>query len=652
MNRAWVLIAGLTAGSVIGSTGCHNTDADKTKVQGRSQVGEDPIGELDASTTVGQKTGVGNTDPIVVSGIGLVYGLPGTGSSANPGGWRMMLENNLKKQGNTNLSQLLDDPRKTTSLVLVTALIPPGARKGDLVDIQVTLPEESKTISLKGGKLYPCDLYNTETTGNIQSLVHEGRPSGPSGDLKLGDVWAKAEGQLIAGMFIPTDGKATVEKDADDQPVFKVGKIWGGGRITRSRPYFILMNPGDQNSRMAFNVAERLNSTFHAAAEPNLKVADAKSKELILANVPAAYRNNHYRFLLVARQVPILPPRADGAARRKLEEDLLDPRTTLITAIKLEALGGNSMRTLRVGLECLSPWVRFASAESLTYLGQTDGAAELARLAQDHPALRAPCLKALASMDDSACTDRLAELMASPDPMLRYGAFLALRLADENASAIRGQLVNNSFWLHAVANGSPGMIHLTSNKRCEIVLFGDNIKLRGAFTLPIGSDFTIMVPAGGDVATITRIVKTKSDLVDKKQTCSADLLAVLLTIGNMGGGYEEAVELISRADRARVVTSAVVVDAISPELNIQQLAQFAAVDPALVKANLEVVRAGTVHPGVDANGFDLPSPEPDPATVVAPPPPRVPLNREPGRLFKRHDPSVIDPNAVPAGGGQ
>jgi hypothetical protein len=132
----------------------------------------------------------------------------------------------------------------------------------------------------------------------------------------------------------------------------------------------------------------------------------------------------------------------------------------------------------------------------------------------------------------------------------------------------------------------------------------------------------------------------------------ADLLAVLLTLGNLGGGYDEAVELISRADRARVVTSAVVVDAISPELNIQQLAQFAAVDPALVKANLEVVRAGTVHPGVDANGFDLPSPEPDPATVVAPPPPRVPLNREPGRLFKRHDPSVIDPNAVPAGGGQ
>jgi hypothetical protein len=313
-------------------------------------------------------------------------------------------------------------------------------------------------------------------------------------------------------------------------------------------------------------------------------------------------------------------------------------------------MGGTNIRTLRVGLEHLSPWVRFSSAEALTYLGQTDGAAELARLAQDHPALRAPCLKALASMDDAACTDRLAELMASPDPMLRYGAFIALRLADENSAAVAGQLVNNSFWLHSVATGSPGMIHLTSSRRCEIVLFGDNIKLRGPFTLPIGSDFTIKVGADDDEATITRIVKTKTELLEKTQKCKTDLLATLLTIGNLGGGYEEAVELIHRADRAQVMTSPLVVDAISPELNIRQLSLFAAQDPALVKANQEVVRAGTVRPGIDADGFDLPALEPDPATIIAPTPPRQPLNRDHGRLFQRHDPPAADPNSVPAGG--
>lgn len=635
MNRAWVLITALSAGSLVWSTGCQNTDSDKSKVQGRSQVGEDPVSELDSTTTVGMKTSVGNTDPITVSGIGLVYGLPGTGSSASPGVWRTMLEHALKKEAQPNITQILDDPNKTTSLVLVSAVIPPGARKGDPVDLQISLPEDSKTTSLKGGKLHICELYNSETTGNIKSMVHDGKPSGPSGDLKLGDVWVKAEGELIAGVFVPKGEKsAQVETDSDGQPVCRVARVWGGGRVTRTRPFFILMNPGDQNVRMAYSVAERLNSTFHATAEPNLKVADAKTKELIISNVPLAYRYNHYRYLLVARQVPILPMRSDTAARRKLEDELLDPRTTLVAAIKLEALGFSSLHTLRVGMESLSPWVRFASAEALTYLGQSDGAAELARLAEDHPALRAASLKALASMDDAACTDRLTELMSSPDPMLRYGAFCALRLSDDNAPAVKGEFVNHSFWVHSVAHGSPGMIHLTSERRCEIVLFGDNIKLRGPFTLPVDSDFTIRVK--DDEATVTRIVTAKGkdqQLENKTVTCPPKLEMVLMAMGKLGGGYDQAVELIRRADRAQVLTCSVVVDAITPEMNIRQLAQFAATDPTLAKVDSEVVRFGVIRPGVDGDGFDLPAPEPDPTTAFTPAPTRQPLNRSPGHLL-------------------
>lgn len=655
MNRAWVLAAALAVGSVVGSAGCKSSEVDKLKkkVQGRSQVGDDPAADLDPAATVGQKTTVGNTEGITVSGVGLVYGLPGTGGGAQPGGWRMMLENNLKKQGCSNLKELLDDPGKTTSLVLVSAVIPPGARKGELVDIQVTLPDDSKTTSLKGGKLLACDLFNSDTTGNLKSMIHEGRQAGPSGDLKLGDVWAKAEGAVIAGQFVPTNGKVDIETDADGQPMFKVGRIWGGGRVTRTRPYFILLNPGDANPRMAATVAERLNSTFHATIEPNLKVADAKTRELILANVPLAYRNNHYRFLLVARHIPVLPAGSDSAYRRKLEDELLDPATTLHAAVKLEALGGSSMRSLRVGLESLSPWVRFASAEALTYLGQTDGAAELARLAEDHPALRAPCLKALASMDDAACTDRLADLMAGSDAVLRYGAFLALRLADENNAAVRGTLMNNAFWLHRVAAGSPGLIHLAAERRCEVVLFGDNLKLRGPFTLPVGSEYTVSVPANGTEATVTRIVIIKGDAEPKKVTCpTTDLSAVLTAIARLGGGYTEAVELIRKADRAQVLTAAVVIDAIPAELNVRQLAQFARKDPTLTRANVEIAKAGVVRPELNAEGFDLPALEPEPAAQFTPPPPRPPLNREPGRIFgpKRHDVPAIDPGVVPAGG--
>jgi hypothetical protein len=295
--------------------------------------------------------------------------------------------------------------------------------------------------------------------------------------------------------------------------------------------------------------------------------------------------------------------------------------------------------------------VRFASAEALTYLCQTDGAAELARLAEDHPALRAAALKALSSMDDAACTDRLAELMGASDPMLRYGAFIALRLADENNSAVRGLLVNNSYWLHRVAPGSPGMIHLTSDRRCEIVLFGDGIKFR-PFTLPVGSEYSVHVPSGGGDATVTRIVKVKGDLEEKKLTCPPDVAAVLAAIGKLGGGYGEAVELIRRADRAQVLSAALIIDAIPSELNIRQLAHFAHRDPTLARANAEIAKAGVVRPALDADGFNLPPTEPDPAAQYTPPPSRPPLNREPGRIFgpKRHDVPAIDPGIVPTGG--
>jgi hypothetical protein len=85
-------------------------------------------------------------------------------------------------------------------------------------------------------------------------------------------------------------------------------------------------------------------------------------------------------------------------------------------------------------------------------------------------------------------------------------------------------------------------------------------------------------------------------------------------------------------------------------LNIRQLAHFAQRDPTLAKANAEIARTGVVRPALDAEGFNLPPTEPDPATQYTPLPPRPPLNREPGRIFgpKRHDVPAIDPGTIPA----
>ncbi|MBY0514023.1 MAG: flagellar basal body P-ring protein FlgI [Gemmataceae bacterium] len=638
MNRRGFLVVGV--GLAAGLTGCVGTTKSGPN-QVRSQVGEDSPADPDAFATVGMKTQVGNTDAVPVSGVGLVYRLPGTGSSPTNNGWRTMLENGLKKQGFSHLKELLDDPNKTTSLVIVSALIPSGARKGERIDVRVTLPDESKTQSLKGGELIACDLVNFDTTANLESVAHSGQTSRAGGGLVLGSAMAKAEGPVVAGAFVPAGREGEVPVGG-----YREGRVWGGARVLASRPYFLILNAADANYRTVGQIAERLNATFHATADANSKVATAQSKELVMVQVPSAYRHNHYRFLLVARQVPVLPVSADSLYRRKLEDELLDPATTVAAAIKLEALGGDCFRSLRVGLENPSPWVRFAAAEALAYLGHTDGTGELAKLAEDHPALRAHCLKALASMDDAASTDRLVELMASPDPVLRYGAFVALRLADEQHAAARGVLVNNSYWLHQAAPGSPGVVHLCSDRRSEVVLFGSGHALTGPFTLPVGTEFTVSMAAGAKTARVTRIVKVKGELEEKKLECGAGLAEVLAAMAKLGGGYTEAVELLKRADRGQVLSVPLLEDAVPRELSVQQLSGFAKIDPTLVRANVEVARVRTKGPDLAQAGYDLPG-DRDTDARPAEAPQRPPLSREPGRIFgpKRPAEPTPDPNA-------
>jgi len=163
--------------------------------------------------------------------------------------------------------------------------------------------------------------------------------------------------------------------------------------------------------------------------------------------------------------------------REKLQQMLFDPARCVRAAVRLEALGKGSIPALRQGLKSEHPLVRFSAAESLTYLGSTSGAEELAALARQYEPLRARCLMALASLDEPACHEKLADLLEAPAPELRYGAFRALRLLDDTDPHVQGKLVNGSFWLHRVEPQSPPLVHFTLGQRAEVVLFGRGHRL-------------------------------------------------------------------------------------------------------------------------------------------------------------------------------
>jgi hypothetical protein len=520
--------------------------------------------------TIGDDVSFANADPVPVSGIGLVVGLEGTGGGAPPGTLRHRLEDQLRKRGIEDVKGILAS--KDASPVLVTALVPPGARKGDSIDLEITLPRESKTTSLRSGRLLECELFNYDTTKNLN-------PKYAGADrYVMGHPIAKAEGPLLVGFG-----------DGDEEGRLRQARIWGGGRCRIDRPLFVVLNIDKQSARLAQVIADRINQAFHGSVRgPMSDLAVAETKQVVYLRVPPQYRLNLPRYLRVVRLIPLQESEAaQRAYHQRLEEQLLDPAHTVMAALRLEALGQESVKTLKVGLNAESPLVRFCSAEALAYLGSPSCGEELARVVEQQPALRAFSLTALASLDEAVCHVELRRLLSSPSPETRYGAFRALRALDEYEEAVPGELLNEAFWLHQVAPHSAPLVHLSTVKRAEIVLFGKEASLIPPFPIVAG-EFTVTAKQGDERCTITRISLHHGK---NKRQCSFQLAEVLHTMADMGAGYAEVVEVLRRADALQCLNCRVAVDALPQATSVYDLAKAGAGDPELQRTHPEILAA-------------------------------------------------------------
>ncbi len=108
-----------------------------------------PIASPDSLQLVRDLARPWGTKWIEVEGVTLAVGLNRTGSDPPPNTERGMLLKEMQVREVENPDSVLASP--DTALVMVRALIPPGAQKGDRLDLEVRVPVRSETTSLQGG---------------------------------------------------------------------------------------------------------------------------------------------------------------------------------------------------------------------------------------------------------------------------------------------------------------------------------------------------------------------------------------------------------------------------------------------------------------------------------------------------------------------
>ena len=214
-------------------------------------------------------------------GYGLVSGLNGTGDDMKKSVFTLQaVYNMMTRHGITiNPDRINDIKVKNVAAVMVTATLPPFARSGSTLDIQVSSMGDAK--SLAGGTLLMTPLV------------------GPDGN-----VYAVAQGPVTVGAFAFGGRAAQVQKN---HPT--VGNIAGGALVGGDGKLQYQLRNADFTT--ASNMAQTINSRFGQGT------AFPETSGLVRVDIPAAFKDDVVDFVAA---IEVLNVEADSPAKIVVNE--------------------------------------------------------------------------------------------------------------------------------------------------------------------------------------------------------------------------------------------------------------------------------------------------------------------------------------------
>src|SRR5262245_39097761 len=366
------LIALLVAPALAALGGCTGS-----VLRSRSQSPENLADDVDSQTKyVGDFTVPYGTNYLQVEGPVLITGLAGTGSDPPPSPQRSALLADMKDHSVVDPNKVLASPN--TSLAWARAFLPPGVRKGDRIDVEVRVPGQSETSSLRGGWMMETHLKEMGVIG---------------GQIHSGSELAIAEGPVLVD---------PVAHETADPTANLRGVVLGGGVELKPRQMALMLKEEDKSVFLSKQLGDAVNRRFHTYIRGVKQgVANPVSDLRIDLEIHPRYKNNLGRYIQVIRSVALSEsPQQQLQRLELLERQLQDPVTSSQAAIRLEAIGKDGIRVLKKGLDAKDPEVRFYSAESLAYLDESCCVGPLKEAARDEPEFRAYALAALSALND------------------------------------------------------------------------------------------------------------------------------------------------------------------------------------------------------------------------------------------------------------
>jgi len=495
---------------------------------------------------VGDCITIRNYQSVPVHGFGLVVRLPGTGGEdANSYHYKMVYDS-LNRDKVQNIRSILARP--DTTVVEVRGHMHPGIQHGERFDVEVLLPPETNTKSLRNGVLLKTRLTEMAVFGND-------------------GIGVGATRALVEGPIMVDDPMAT---ELTNPGGLKKGKILSGAVVTGdSRQLALVMK--ERSFFGVEQIAKSINERFTLPTGTRKGVASAETDALIFLDIHPTYANDIDRYIRIVQSIAVFETQIQRHQRiERLKEELLNPVTSQHAAFQLEAVGRSGIEVLQQGLRSPDMEVRFHAATSLAYLGDGTSARILADIARQEQAFRVYALNALSVMkNDLEAEAALQELLHVPSVETRYGAFRALKNRNPFDHTIRGEMLGSRtdtlggyFAYHNIPSQASPMVHFSTQKLPEIVLFGTDIFLHQPFVLEAGATIIVNGRTPGSVM-VTRIATSG---VDQRREVSNRLDEVIRAVVDMEGTYPDVVQMLRQAEMTGVLSCRLEADRL-PEAN-------------------------------------------------------------------------------------